>query len=60
MSPRLSDEGMDYTLEESKVPVSEKDIQIIDDIKQKIVDGEIKVPSTIDAAEKFVKENQYK
>ena len=56
----LSDEGMDYTLEESKVPVSEKDIQIIDDINQKIVDGEIKVPSTIDAAEKFVKENQYK
>ena len=44
----LSDEGMDYTLEESKVPVSEEDIQILDEIKQKIVDGEIKVPSTIE------------
>ena len=55
----LSDEGMDYTLEESKVPVSEEDIQILDEIKQKIVDGEIKVPSTIEDAKKFVKENQY-
>lgn len=48
----LSDEGMDYTLEESKVPVSEEDIQILDEIKQKIVDGEIKVPSTIEDAKK--------
>lgn len=47
------------TLEESKVPVSEEDIQILDEIKQKIVDGEIKVPSTIEDAKKFVKENQY-
>lgn len=56
----LSDEGMDYTLEGSNVKVSEEDVKIIDDVKQKIIDGEITVPSTIEDAKKFVKENQYK
>lgn len=55
----LSDEGLDYTLEGSNVKVKEEDIAVLEDIKQKVINGELAVPAEEGAIEGFLSSNHY-
>lgn len=55
----LEDTGMDITFENSNVKVREEDVAVIEDIKQKIIAGDIKVPMTMEDAAEFVANNTY-
>lgn len=55
----LSDNGMDITFDNSNVSVRDEDKEIIEKVKQKIVAGEIKVPSTMEDAKSFAGSNTY-
>lgn len=56
----LADQGLDYTLEQSAVKVSEEDIAVLEQIKQKIIDKTIIVPVQEEDVEPFLASNQYK
>lgn len=43
----LADEGIGYTLEKSNIKVSDEIIEQLEDIKEKIISGEIEVPSEL-------------
>lgn len=43
----LADEGVGYTLEESKIPVSDEIVAQLEELKIKIVSGEIEVPDVL-------------
>ncbi|MEG1505810.1 MAG: BMP family ABC transporter substrate-binding protein, partial [Lachnospiraceae bacterium] len=43
----LSDDGIGYTLEESNIKVSEDIVAALEEIKTKIIDGEIEVQATL-------------
>jgi len=55
----VKEEGIGYTLENSKIVVSPDDIKIIESIAEKIKSGEIVVPTTLEDAAKFLETNKY-
>lgn len=55
----LSDKGLDYTLEGSNVKIREEDIAVLEEIKQKVIDGDIIVPSEEKAVEEFLSNHHY-
>ncbi|ETA81415.1 BMP family lipoprotein [Youngiibacter fragilis] len=55
----VKEEGIGYTLENSKIVVSPDDVKIIEKIAEKIKSGEIVVPTTLDDAAKFLEANKY-
>ncbi len=44
----LSDEGIDYTLEGSNIKVSDEIVNQLEEIRTKIIDGEIEIPTTLE------------
>ena len=43
----LSDDGIGYTLEGSNIKVSDETVELLEEIKEKIISGEIEVPSEL-------------
>lgn len=55
----MAQDGVGYALENSRVPVSKSIISQVEKLKLKIKNGQIKVPTTIEDVNKFLKENKY-
>ncbi len=55
----VKDDGVGYTLENSKITVDPADVAIIESIKTKIKNGEFTVPTTLDEAATFLKDHKY-
>ena len=56
----LKDDIIGYTREGSNVELDSKIIEIVEDIKESIINGEIEIPSTKKQLEVWVKQNNYK
>jgi len=56
----LAENGVDYTTEGSNVTIDPKVIEIVEELRKMIADGEIQVPTTIDEIDDFVANNTYK
>ena len=56
----LADTGMNITFERSNLALSEADLAIVNEVKDKIVAGEIVVPAAVEEVDAFAKENTYK
>ncbi|HFI0453983.1 TPA: BMP family protein [Streptococcus suis] len=54
----LSQEGVGITLEKSNIQVPEEIVKQVEEIKNQIIEGQIKVPTELDKVEEFVKNNQ--
>lgn len=54
----LAEGGVDYTVEDSNIQVSEEIIQKVDELKDKVISGEIDVPETIEEVEEFLSNNR--
>lgn len=52
----LKDEGIGYTVEGSNVKVSDDLIKQVEDLKQKVIKGEIKLPLTVNEVDAFLKQ----
>lgn len=55
----LAENGVGYTVEGSNIKIDPEVVKIIDDIKEKIISGEIKVPTTKEEISSFVENNKY-
>lgn len=55
----LADQGLDYTLDGSNVKIKEEDIAVLEDIKQKVIDGAVTVPVEEKEIAGFLKDNRY-
>lgn len=55
----VKDEGVGYTLENSKVAVNPEDVKIIESIQAKIASGEIVVPTAENEIPKFLESNKF-
>jgi len=55
----LAQDGVGYTFEGSNIAVDQKVKDILEDIRQKVISGEIVVPETIDEVDGFVAANHY-
>ncbi len=56
----LEDIGMDITFDGSNLTLSEEDLAVVNDVKAKIIAGEIVVPSVVEEVDAFAKANTYK
>lgn len=54
----LNDEGVGYTIEGTNIKVSDSTIEKVEEIKQKVIDGELLPPLDIDSVETFLNENK--
>lgn len=59
LSLGLSESGVDFTFEDSEVVVSQEVKDTIESIKQKIIDGELVIPNSLDGIDEFVSNNVY-
>lgn len=55
----VKEEGIGYTLENSKIVVNPDDVKIIESIAEKIKKGEFVVPTTLDEVTKFLEANKF-
>ena len=55
----LAEDGVGYTFDDSNIVVSQEVKDILEDVRQKVVSGEIVVPETIDQIDAFVSEYSY-
>lgn len=56
----LKENGVGYTTEGSHIQIDSKVVDIVEDIKGKIIAGEIQIPAALDEIESFIENNQYK
>ncbi|NEW65833.1 BMP family ABC transporter substrate-binding protein [Carnobacteriaceae bacterium zg-84] len=54
----LKQEGVGITLDKSNIKVSEDIVKTVDDIKKKIIDGSIEVPTALDKVDSFIESHQ--
>lgn len=55
----VADEGMDYTVEGSNITVNQEDLDVIEDIRQMIIDGDLVIPTEESEIEDFLANNQW-
>ena len=55
----LAEDGMGITFDDSNITVDAEVIEILDDIQEKIISGEIMVPATLDEIDAFATANHY-
>lgn len=55
----LEDEGVGYTVEGTNVEISEEDLKVVEEIKEKIKAGEITVPETLEQVDEFLANNKF-
>lgn len=55
----LKEGAVGYSIEGSNVKLSDETIKIVEEIKQKIVSGELKTPKSAEELSEWVKNNQY-
>ena len=55
----LAEDGVGYTFDDSNIVVSQEVKDILEDVRRKVVSGEIVVPETIDQIDAFVSEYSY-
>jgi basic membrane protein A and related proteins len=55
----LKEEGVGYTVEGSNIKLSKETIAKVNEIKDKVNSGELKIPDTVEAVEAFLKNNKY-
>ncbi len=53
----LKDDGVGYTLEGSNIKVSDEDVAIIESLKEKVKDGSLIIPTTLEEVDAFVLAN---
>ena len=59
MTIGMKNGGTGYTTEGSNVKVPDEIIEAVEEIKQKVIDGELVLPSTREELEEFLKNNKY-
>lgn len=59
MNLGLAEEAVGYSVEGSNIETPQEYIDVAEELKQKIISGELVVPNTLDAVDKFLAENQY-
>lgn len=55
----IADQGMDFTTEGSNVAVPEEILAVIEEVKQKIAEGTLVVPTTMEEVDTFAESNHY-
>lgn len=53
----VKDDGVGYTLEGSNIKVSDEDVAIIESLKEKVKDGSLVIPTTLEEVDAFVSAN---
>ena len=53
----VKDDGVGYTLEGSNIKVSDEDVEIIESLKEKVKDGSLVIPTTLEEVDAFVSAN---
>ena len=53
----VKDDGVGYTLEGSNIKVSDEDVAIIEDLRAKIADGTLVIPTTLEEVDAFLAAN---
>ncbi len=53
----VKDDGVGYTLEGSNIKVSDEDVALIESLKDKIKDGSLVIPTTLEEVDAFVSAN---
>ena len=53
----VKDDGVGYTLEGSNIKVSDEDVAIIEGLRQKIADGTLVIPTTLEEVDPFLAAN---
>lgn len=53
----VKDDGVGYTLEGSNIKVSDADVAIVEDLRQKIADGSLVIPTTLEEVDPFLAAN---
>ncbi|MDF2472956.1 MAG: basic rane lipoprotein [Anaerocolumna sp.] len=54
----LKDEGIGYTIEGTNIKVSSSTIEKVEELKQKVIDGELLPPLAVESVETFLSENK--
>ncbi len=53
----VKDDGVGYTLEGSNIKVSDEDVAVIESLKEKVKDGSLVIPTTLEEVDAFVSAN---
>lgn len=54
----IPEDGVGYTVEGSNVELTEEDLAIVEDLREKIASGELVIPATVEEVEPFLSENK--